>query len=428
MPKRKAARADTPEPATKKPKLRDGPVSNLTPVHPRERAVVGQKNPALLRMLLDDSKTGKRKELHFKKLIHSEIDWNSAEDIAKINSWRNQLYGRAGMKAKSVTMWHKDEECWLELYYHLLIVEAYQHGLMVPRARDVLDDFNMFFEGAILVDDDGEEIEPRVARKHNAFVSKLNRVVTHLKERLEMVLLGKTGDYFRPGITSNMLAKYKGLKHELEGHGIYEEIFGWGDALGGTTDWKNLEFWVKFISNLPDAPASTDSINDDTQEDAKVDDVDMENGNANAEVSQPPVKTKVDDDFPDTTSDISTLTEVDDKLMDKLEGSFLSPSQQSHARSSASSSVSGMDTTMSTDITEVEKLDGRQNKTDAKDEDHTATRVSKVNEVAAAKDGTPDGEDNHTHEAEHHDEMPKIKDGNCEFPLISPLFTGSDPV
>lgn len=224
--KRKAAAAAlTDAPPAKIKKTREGAVSTLVPMGARERAVKGEKNPDMLHMMCTDTKTGKEKELHFKKIVYARIDWDSAEDIAKINSWRNQLYGRAGLKAKMVIMWHPDEEAWLELYYHLLIIEGLKHGLMIPRAKDTLTDFNNFFMGKILIDTDGEELEPRKARAHNAFVSKMNRVIQPLKDRLEVILLGKSGDYFRPAITTELVKKYRMFLEELEKEGV-EDVNG----------------------------------------------------------------------------------------------------------------------------------------------------------------------------------------------------------
>jgi hypothetical protein len=210
----------------------------------------------MLRMLCTDKKTGKRKELHFKKLIHSEIDWNDPEHIAKINSWRNQLYGRAGLKAKDVCMWDMAEEAFLELYFHLIVAQGTKEGLMIPRAKDVLDDFNTFFIGKVFVKHE-EQLEPRKARQHNAFVSKMNRVVQHLKTRLEFMMLGKSGDYYRPLITQPMLDKYTVLRKELMDSNVMTKgmTIDWEVDFEAGDEWAENEHWQKFWQGVLGLPA-----------------------------------------------------------------------------------------------------------------------------------------------------------------------------
>jgi hypothetical protein len=212
-PKRKAS-ITTPHRTSVVKRVKNGePASTLVPNGPRVAAKRGVKDETLLHMLCTESRTGELKEMHFKKLVHSMIDWNDSDHIAKINSWRNQLYGRAGLKAKNVVMWDEEEESWLELHYHLLIMESTHGGLMVTRAKEVLEDFNKFFRGKVFQDIDGDDVAPREERKHNAFVSKMNRTVmtSDLRSRLESILRGKSGDYFNPKITPENLAIYKQL-------------------------------------------------------------------------------------------------------------------------------------------------------------------------------------------------------------------------
>jgi hypothetical protein len=253
--KRKAEPAqDADTPSLKQLKV-SGPASNLIPVGERTKAYKGKKDPDMLRMLCNDRVTGKRKELHFKKLVHAEIDWNNTDHIAKINSWRNQLYGRAGLKAKHVCMWNHREEAWLELYYHLIVVQGSKEGLMIPRAKDVLEDFNQFFMGKVFLSNAGEEMEPRGARQHNAFVSKMNRVVFHIKTRLEHMMIGKTGDFYRPIITEAMLDKYQELKADLEDSGIMGKTFTWEVDHEAGDEWAKSPQWIKFSEGLNNLPA-----------------------------------------------------------------------------------------------------------------------------------------------------------------------------
>ncbi|KAF2243853.1 hypothetical protein BU26DRAFT_569750 [Trematosphaeria pertusa] len=297
-PKRKAAASasnDSPRPA----KARKGPngaVSTLIPIGPRSRAVVGVKNTAMLHMLCNDTKTGKQKELHFKKLVHSQIDWDSAEDIAKINSWRNQLYGRAGLKAKTVTMWHEDEKAFLELYFHLLILEGMKHGLMVPKAKDVLDDFNGFFVGKVLTDRDGVEAEPRQPRKHNAFVSKMTRVIGLLKERAEDMLIGKTGDYFRPKITPKLLEEYKAMMEELAEQGVEEDVLNPQEDMAN--DKRYIGHWKKYF---PDLVSKDDAQMPDASDEAT-----LVKREAEPKMDEAGVECETTQDSPASSSTLST--------------------------------------------------------------------------------------------------------------------------
>jgi hypothetical protein len=63
--------------------------SRLIPRGERKGAKIGQKDETLLRMLCDDTETGELKELHFRNMPHSSIDWMDAGHINKINNWRS---------------------------------------------------------------------------------------------------------------------------------------------------------------------------------------------------------------------------------------------------------------------------------------------------------------------------------------------------
>jgi hypothetical protein len=193
-------------------------------------------------MVCDCSLTSKTTELHFRKIPHSTIDWNNPHHISKINAWRNQIYGRAGLKAKSVTVWHEMEELWFELYFQLSIVEARARGIMLPSSKTVRDKFNETFVGTMLQDKDGDDLEPRAARLGNAFASKFNRMCPVLRARLNQCVFGRSGDVFVPRITFKMMEVYKGLKDEMRAKGIEKESEYADD----------LAEWQRFLSRLGD--------------------------------------------------------------------------------------------------------------------------------------------------------------------------------
>ncbi|KAF1845218.1 uncharacterized protein K460DRAFT_252696, partial [Cucurbitaria berberidis CBS 394.84] len=215
--------------------------SHLIPRGVRKKATLGQRDDALLRMLCDDSKTNEVKELHFRKISHSMIDWKDAKHIRDINAWRNQIYGRAGLKAKEVVMWHEEEELWFELYFHLSIAKSRTHGILLPKAKAVLDAFNETFVGSVLKDKNGNELEARGERQPNAFTSKFNRICPHLRSRLQQCVFGKSGDTFVPKVTQAMLEKYQQMKAEMFAKGITSESV-YSD---------NLQEWQNFFSHLP---------------------------------------------------------------------------------------------------------------------------------------------------------------------------------
>lgn len=242
-------------PAIKKAK---GPASNLRPVGDRTKAVKGVKNPDMLHMLCKDINTGKLKELHFKKLVHAEIDWDRADHIAKINSWRNQLYGRAGLRAKDVTMWTRPEEEWIELYFHLIGVQGTKEGLMLPVSKVVLEDFNAFFVGRVFNNSHGEPQPPRKERILNAFVSKLNRVVLNIRPRIEHMMIGKSGDYYQPVITEPMLEKYSELRRELVNSGVMGHPFTWAVDYEAGDAWADNDAWRTFWNGVCRLPEMID--------------------------------------------------------------------------------------------------------------------------------------------------------------------------
>ncbi|KAH6865671.1 hypothetical protein BKA58DRAFT_276898, partial [Alternaria rosae] len=223
--------------ATKSPGFR----STLIPRGPRKNATLGVKDESLLRMVCDCT-TGKVTQLHFRKIPHSLIDWNSYHHISKINAWRNQIYGRAGLKARSVSLWYEAEELWFELYFQLSIVEARKRGIMLPGSRQVREAFNKTFVGKVIQGRADEDLPPRVQREGNAFASKFNRMYPLLRARLNGCVMGRSGDVFVPVITFGMMESYKVMKRNLAERGIEAE----SEYADGLQEWQ----W--FLSNMPD--------------------------------------------------------------------------------------------------------------------------------------------------------------------------------
>jgi hypothetical protein len=225
-------------PAPKPP----GSKSTLVPRGTRKKATMGIKDESLLRMVCDCSTTSKVTELHFRKIPHSLIDWNNAHHINKINAWRNQIYGRAGLKARSVSLWYEAEELWFELYFHLSIVESRKRGILLPASRQVREAFNQTFVGSVIRDRNGEDLPPRVEREGNAFASKFNRMFPLLRARLNGCVLGRSGDVFVPKITFEMMERYREMKREMVEMDVEVE----SEYADG------LEEWQWFLSHLLD--------------------------------------------------------------------------------------------------------------------------------------------------------------------------------
>jgi hypothetical protein len=212
--------------------------SRLVPHGPRASAKPGHKDETLLRMLCSDNSSGELKELHFRNMPHSAIDWTSASHINKINNWRNQIYGRAGMKSKAVTVWLPIEESWFELYFHLSIAESRRRGFILPKTTHVLTAFNDTFVGQVVRGLKGEDTQPRVERKPNAFAAKFNRMCPELRARLWQCTFGKSGDVYVPEITLEMVYEYEKMKEEF---GIEKESVYAGQ----------LKEWCRLFANLP---------------------------------------------------------------------------------------------------------------------------------------------------------------------------------
>ncbi|KAF2260550.1 hypothetical protein CC78DRAFT_547391 [Lojkania enalia] len=196
------------------------PKHQLIPVEEERRsAKKGDKDESLLRVLCVKEGTDEEKELFFKNIVHSRIDWDNPDHIGKINSWRNQIYGRAGQKMKDVTMWHPDEALFCELYFNMLIAKGRKTAIEVPKGIRMFEDFNGYFVNRILKDKDGNDLPPRTRRNHSSISSKMTRVCEQLKPRLDEVMKDKEDAYiresYRPKITGPMLAEFCEFKVEL---------------------------------------------------------------------------------------------------------------------------------------------------------------------------------------------------------------------
>ncbi|KAI0579414.1 Herpes-BLLF1 multi-domain protein [Pyrenophora tritici-repentis] len=212
------------------------PTTTLVPHVPRQRAILGQKDESLLRITGKSAITHKTNDLRFRLIPHASIDWNNAYHIGKINSWRNQIYQRAGIKTRLIVSWHELEELWMELYYQLSIVEARQRNgnIILPSPKQLRDSFNELFVGRVLKDRRGRSLAPRDERHATAFGSKFNRMFHTLKARLNACVRGK-GKEFMPEIRFAMLLAYKAKKVEM---GVEAD-----DAVDG-------EEWEAFLEQL----------------------------------------------------------------------------------------------------------------------------------------------------------------------------------
>ncbi|KAF1977582.1 hypothetical protein BU23DRAFT_299422 [Bimuria novae-zelandiae CBS 107.79] len=239
-PKRKATEQPTGAAVElKKPRvINDGRSSTLIPVGERKVAKKGAREPELLRMLCQDKVSGEKKELHFKKLVHADIDWYNKDHIDKINAWRNQIYGRAGIKQKTVTMWTKDEEAYVELYWQLLVAEANKRGILMPKPKVIREDFNNFFKGT---------------RGSGPFTSKMARLTKGLKPYLEGKLLGHRGDSYYPKITQDMVSEYRALKDDLVKLGCKDDkVIPWNEVEDETNTEAHVLRCRAWLSSLPD--------------------------------------------------------------------------------------------------------------------------------------------------------------------------------
>ena len=251
------------EPATSSP---------LVPHIPRQRATVGHKDESLLHIVGRSTKIGKSNDLRFRLIPHSSIDWNNAQHIAKINSWRNQIYQRAGIKTRLIVSWHELEELWMELYYHFSIAEARKRSIQLPTPKRLRNAFNAMFEGRVLQHRHGGDLEPRSKRHATAFGSKFNRMFPVLKGRLHGCVDGKGAEIFMPEITFGMLLPFEEKKVEMADKGIKTD----------SEDVDDMEEWQHFLTHLldntdTDTVTKTQDLAQDEEEDevAPEDDEDL---------------------------------------------------------------------------------------------------------------------------------------------------------
>ena len=187
----------------------------LIPVEARKLAKAGTKDTSMLAMLTKHSKTNELKELHFQNIVYAHINWNDKKHITKINAWRNQIYGRAKLGIKEVTLWNVDEEAWIEMYHVLLLKYAKKYPLRMHHAKEVWTNFNNFFLGKVLIDKDGNNMPPREQRALPSFTSKVTRLCGKIKEQLDALSKGVLGHDYTPTITQDMIDEYKGIKTVL---------------------------------------------------------------------------------------------------------------------------------------------------------------------------------------------------------------------
>ncbi|KAK1917349.1 hypothetical protein P3342_000062 [Pyrenophora teres f. teres] len=237
------------------------PSTPLIPHIPRQRAMVGQKDESLLRIMGKSAVTQRANDLRFRLIPHASIDWNNPHHIAKINSWRNQIYQRAGIKTRLIVSWHKLEELWMELYYQLSIAEARQRNVRLPSPRQLRDAFNQLFAGRVLKNRHGKGLQPRGERLATAFGSKFNRMFPVLKARLHACAGGKKGKVFMPEIRFGMLLAYKAYKAKM---GVEAESENAVDE----------EEWQGFLEQLYDVDDKEEE--DSTEEYEDGDDEDLE--------------------------------------------------------------------------------------------------------------------------------------------------------
>lgn len=174
----------------------------MIPQAERRSAKLGEKDESLLTVDCVNSKTGRESSLYFRYYKWKNLDWNSRRHIDKINSWRNQIWGRANMKMRKVICWHADEDAFFDLYMGICLNRALSDQIKMPTAAQICEDFNDFFRGRVLQDKHGQDMDPRPYRNLASFNSKYNRLCWAIKEANREILT--KGPHFRPVITEVM--------------------------------------------------------------------------------------------------------------------------------------------------------------------------------------------------------------------------------
>ena len=242
--------------------------SRLIPIGDRINAVLGTKDERLLRQLVQDVITGVEKELHFSKIIYDRIDWNSKADISAINEWKGQIFARSGRPVRTITIWHPDEDLFLELFWQLLIVAAQERKIIKPPLTEIRKSFNDFFKGRILQDKNGKDLPPRSIRLQDPFKAKMCRTAESLKYRFDACIKDKKGpfEHYIPHITTRMLSEYRTLKQSMISRSIASDVAlkeamfpnstTPNNSLRSTTDKeerdRHLQAWLHFYSNIPE--------------------------------------------------------------------------------------------------------------------------------------------------------------------------------
>ncbi|KAF2654542.1 hypothetical protein K491DRAFT_693720 [Lophiostoma macrostomum CBS 122681] len=238
------------------------PKGKLIPLDwPRKAAKLGHKDESVLRIICkvrDDE--DRQKEMFFKNIPWSQINWNSRAHIEKINSWSSQVYGRANLGSKAVHKWGAEEDLWIGLYHLLVLKECKKRneGVKMPKLTLTLKAFNDFFQGKTLYKYVGKAniktaLPVRGVRQYSSFAAKVNRLAKKIKDQVLVIHATKEGEAkpYRPLITEELFHDYVygGDEDVLDQRthmtwreeklaGIYQKGFNkWADILDSIPDW-----------------------------------------------------------------------------------------------------------------------------------------------------------------------------------------------
>jgi hypothetical protein len=193
----------------------DGPKKLIPFKKARTNAKVGKVQPKLLHVLCWSSDTLQKRELHFGKIPTADIDWNNKKHITAINTWRTQIWSRAGLKVKKVVLYHPDEEDWIQMFCHMAVAKGLKRRIKMPSNQDVNDWFNKFFEGRRLTNKKGEEMEPREKRSYASLASKTGRLQRELNEDDTWEAVCKGNQDFKFIISQEDLKSFQERKEAL---------------------------------------------------------------------------------------------------------------------------------------------------------------------------------------------------------------------
>lgn len=189
------------------------------PSNGRKRAIKGEEDTSLLHVLCYESRTGEKRELHFSKIVISEIDWNKTEHIAAINGWRTQIWSRAGYKMKNVSLYHPTEDEYLECFVSVCVAKGLKKAVRFASVNYIVTKFNEFFADKTLKNEDGTDTDPRPWREASSFASKVGRVQTTVKKADPKfkTAFDKEAREFQPTVTEDMLREFQAEKAKLLG-------------------------------------------------------------------------------------------------------------------------------------------------------------------------------------------------------------------